>query len=59
MNMNNYQTIGPDRPLGDREGADEEWSPATVQEISTEEVKNPYDEPDPDIEESDDDPSKD
>ena len=59
MNIDNYQTIGPDKPLGDREGADEEWSPETVEKISNEEVKNPHDEPDPDIEESDDDASKD
>lgn len=53
MDQQNYHAIGPDRPLGDREGADQEWSPTTVEEISKEEVKNPHDEPDPDIEESD------
>jgi hypothetical protein len=45
MNIDNYQTIGPDRPLGDREGAEEDWSPEKVEEISKEEVKNPHDEP--------------
>ena len=59
MNIDTYRVIGPDSPLGDREGADQEWTPATVKKISEEEVKNPHDEPDPDIEESDEDSSKD
>jgi hypothetical protein len=36
-----YQAIGPERPLGDREGSDEEWTPERVEEISNEEVKTP------------------
>ena len=58
MNVDNYQTSGLDRPFGDREGAEENWSSETVEEISNEEVKNPHDEPTPtseperDIEES-------
>jgi hypothetical protein len=56
MNIDRYNAIGPDRPLGDREGADEEWTPDTVEKISDEEVKNLADEPTPaperDIEES-------
>ena len=58
MNIDRYNAIGPDRPLGDREGADEEWTPETVEKISKEEVKNPADKPKPkpaperDIEES-------
>jgi hypothetical protein len=59
MNVNTRQAIGPDRPLGDREGAVEDWSPETVEEISKDEVKNPADQPEPDIEESEEDPSKD
>ena len=51
-----YQAIGPDRPLGDREGAEENWSPKRVEEISKNEVENPEEEPDDeperDIEES-------
>ena len=51
-----YQAIGPDRPLGDREGAEENWSPKQVEEISKNEVENPEEEPDDeperDIEES-------
>ena len=45
MYIDSYQTIGPDRPLGDREGAEEDWSPERVEEISSQEVKNPEDEP--------------
>jgi hypothetical protein len=56
MTIDKYQTIGPDRPLGDREGAEEDWSPERVEEISNEEVENPEDEiepvPERDIEES-------
>jgi hypothetical protein len=47
MNIDSYQTIGPDSPLGDREGAEQHWTPETVKEISEEEVKNPHDEPEP------------
>ena len=58
MNIDKYQTSGLDRPMGDREGAEEDWSPETVKKISNEEVKNPHDKPKPrseperDIEES-------
>jgi hypothetical protein len=52
MNIDRYDTIGPDRPMGDREGAEENWTPEKVKEVSKEEVKNPKDEPEPDIEES-------
>jgi hypothetical protein len=45
--------------MGDREGAQEEWSPTTVEEISEQEVKNPHDEPDDDLDESEEDPSQD
>ena len=45
MNIESYQTIGPDSPLGDREGAEQDWTAETVKEISEEEVKNPHDEP--------------
>ena len=51
-----YEAIGPDSPLGDREGSDEDWTPKRVKEISNEEVENPNDEPaappERDIEES-------
>ena len=47
MDINTCQTIGLDKPLGDREGAQEDWSPETVKGISNEEVKNPHDEPEP------------
>ena len=48
-----YQAIGPERPFGDREGADEQWTPERIEEISNEEVKTPetgndIDEPAPD-----------
>jgi hypothetical protein len=46
-----YETIGPDKPMGDREGADEDWTPERVEEVSKREVKNPQ-EPERDIEES-------
>ena len=59
MNIDMHRVSGNDSPLGDREGADQEWTPATVKKISQEEVKNPHDQPNPDIEESDDDASKD
>lgn len=52
MNIYRYETIGPDRPMGDREGAEENWTAEKVEEVSNEEVKNPKDEPEPDIEES-------
>jgi hypothetical protein len=60
MNIDSYQTIGPDSPLGDRAGAEQEWTPESVKEISDEEVKNPHDEasrkprhqPERDVEES-------
>lgn len=58
MNIDKHHTIGPDKPSGDRERVDQEWSPTTVKEISKEEVR-PRDEPEPDIEESAEDPSKD
>ena len=45
MNIDTYQAIGPDSPLGDREGAEQDWTAETVEEISNEEVKNPHDEP--------------
>ena len=45
MNIDNYETSGADSPLGDREGADQDWTAETVKEISEEEVKNPHDEP--------------
>jgi hypothetical protein len=53
-----YRTIGPDRPMGDREGAEEDWTPERVEEISKEEVRNPGDSEDVD-EHGPDDPSKD
>ncbi len=40
-----YKTIGPDRPLGDRDDTDEELSPEDIERISNEEVKNPADGP--------------
>jgi hypothetical protein len=43
--MTMYQTIGPDRPFGDREGAEEDWSAERVEEISNDEVENPEQEP--------------
>jgi hypothetical protein len=45
MNIDTYQAIGPDSPLGDREGAEQDWTAETVKEISEEEVKNPHDVP--------------
>ena len=39
--METYQAVGPDRPLGDREGAEDDLSPERIEEISNEEVKNP------------------
>jgi hypothetical protein len=42
--MSAYQAIGPDRPLGDREGAEDNFTPERIEEISNEEVKNPADE---------------
>ena len=45
MNIDNYQAIGPDSPLGDREGAEQDWTAETVKKISEEEAKNPHDEP--------------
>ena len=58
MDTARYQAIGPDRPLGDREGSDESWTPARVEEVSQEEVKSPQNDNDVD-EEAPDDPSKD
>ena len=43
MHSTAYRTIGPERPLGDREGAAEQWTPERVREISNEEVRNPAD----------------
>jgi hypothetical protein len=53
MNRAAYQAIGPERPFGDREGSDEQWTPERIEEISNEEVKTPetgndVDEPAPD-----------
>jgi hypothetical protein len=53
-----YMAIGPERPMGDREGADERWTPKRVEEVSTEEVKAPENDNDID-EDAPDDPSKD
>jgi hypothetical protein len=53
MRTAGYQAIGPDRPMGDREGSEENWSPEEVEEVSKEEVRTPetgndIDEPAPD-----------
>lgn len=53
-----YHAIGPDRPMGDREGAEDNWTPERVEEVSKEEVKSPENNNDID-EEAPDDPSKD
>jgi hypothetical protein len=45
MNIESYQTIRPDSPLGDREGAEQDWTAETVKEISEEGVKTPHHEP--------------
>ena len=39
--MTSYQAIGPDTPLGDREGAEDALTPQRIEEISNEEVINP------------------
>lgn len=41
MNTSGYRAIGPDRPMGDREGEQKNWSPEEVKRISNEEVKSP------------------
>jgi hypothetical protein len=53
-----YEAIGPERPMGDREGANEHWTQQRVEEVSKEEVKSPENNNDVD-EEAPDDPSKD
>jgi hypothetical protein len=53
-----YMAIGPERPMGDREGADDRWTPKRVEEVSKEEVKAPENHNDID-EDAPDDPSKD
>jgi len=50
METAGYRMIGPDRPMGDREGADEHWTPERVEEISNEEVRQPDDAEDVDVE---------
>ncbi len=35
-----YQAIGPDKPMGDREESEEEWTPKRIEEVSKEEVKS-------------------
>jgi hypothetical protein len=58
MDTLSYQAIGPDRPLGDRDGSDEPLTPERVAEISKEEVKTPQTGNDID-EEAPDDPDQD
>lgn len=41
MQTSGLEAIGPDRPLGDREETNEQWSPERVEEVSKEEVKTP------------------
>lgn len=57
MDVTEYQAIGPDRPMGDREGEQKDWSPEQVKQISDEEVKSPQNGNDID-EEAPDDPDK-
>jgi hypothetical protein len=40
------RTSGHDSPLGDQAGVPRRWTPAEVQKVSEEEVKNPADGPD-------------
>jgi hypothetical protein len=37
-----------DSPLGDRDGADERWTPERVEDVTNQEVKNPEDDSDRD-----------
>jgi hypothetical protein len=45
MTSYRYEAIGPDRPLGDRDDGDDNWSPEEIEQVSNEEVKNPADGP--------------
>jgi len=44
--MRSYSASGLDRPLGDRDDPEKEWSEEEIEEVLTEEVKNPADGPD-------------
>lgn len=52
MSTDRYEASGQDKPMGDREGSKEHWTPKKVEDVSKKEVKNPKDAPERDIEES-------
>ena len=58
MHISEYRTIGPDRPMGDREGEKKDWTPEEVERISNEEVKSPESDNDIDEEAPDDDSAR-